>query len=158
MTKRLFIVLLPTVLMFFIWPVAASVGVCGPNNNKALTALIPDAICVSPNGDVRPYACNMPYTKFVSFRSACEQHDDCYGTKGELKSDCDTRFYKSLIRACRAALSNDFPEKGRKSCYQWASHYNDKVRQKGCPSYQAAQSSLGVRGISCNGTGGGKSW
>jgi hypothetical protein len=127
---------------------AAGLGVCGSTLTQRY--FVPDAICVFPNGDIRPYACNMPNTKYVSFSAACSEHDSCYSSPGANKTTCDTRFYKNLTNACRDVLTNSFPNKGRKACYQVAITYNDKVRQQACPAFQNAQSGLGVSNAQCN--------
>ena len=36
-----------------------------------------------------------------SFRSACDGHDDCYGTLGASKRRCDAAFLRAMKRSCR---------------------------------------------------------
>lgn len=127
---------------------AAGLGLCGSTATQRY--LVPDGICVFPNGDIRLFACNMPHAKLVHFTNACEQHDSCYGAKGTKKSTCDTQFYKNLNRACRSILTNSFPEAGRKACFQAAATYNDKVRASGCPAFKGAQSARGLSNPQCN--------
>ena len=127
---------------------ATVLGICG--STKGQRYIIPDGNCIFPNGDVRPFACNMPNTKYVNFRSACSAHDRCYSTKGATRSACDTRLYKDMTSACRSALTTTFPEAGRKACFQLAIGYNDKVRELGCPAFKQAQEALGVKNPSCN--------
>lgn len=128
---------------------ASGLGVCG--STKTQRALVPDSLCVFPNGDVRPYACNMPHAKLVSFQAACTAHDQCYGLAGATKSTCDSRFYKGLTDSCRSTLSSSFPERGRKACYSNAALYNDVVRSpKGCEAFKKAQAARNIVNPQCN--------
>jgi len=126
---------------------AAGLGTCGSTAYQRY--LVPDGLCVLPNGDIRPFVCNMPQGRYVSFTSACSEHDGCYSSRGANKSTCDARFYKGMTTACRDALPNTFPEAGRKACYQTAIHYNDVVRSQACPAFRRAQSVLGVSNPRC---------
>ncbi len=148
--KELFLIFVGGVLSASIpgFSYAAGLGLCGSSATQRY--LVPDGICVFPNGDVRPFACNMPHAKLVPFTNACEQHDSCYGAKGTKKSTCDTQFYKNLNSACRSTLTNSFPEAGRRACYQFATTYNDTVRAKGCEPFKKAQQQQGVRNPVCD--------
>lgn len=145
---------------------AATLGVCGSAAYQR--AVVPDKMCVSLGGDIHPYQCpsadklqclsqkksNNPNgycSTLVSFVSACQIHDSCYGTRGAMKATCDAAFYNNLKGACRSALSGNFPERGRLACYNAAGTYNDAVRQsRGCEAFIAAQKSRGVKNPQCN--------
>ncbi len=127
---------------------ATVLGLCGSSSTQRY--LIPDGACIFPNGDVRPFAGNMPQGKYVSFSAACGEHDRCYASRGANKGACDSHFYRSLTDACRNALTNTFPESGRKACYQLAIKYNDTVRARGCEPFKKAQQNEGVRSPACD--------
>jgi hypothetical protein len=86
----------------------------------------------------------------VNFTSSCQRHDGCYDKRGSIKSACDTDFYKNLNEACRTGMPRDFPEVGRKACFDTAASANDIVRKWGCDAFMAAQKASGVSNPSCN--------
>jgi hypothetical protein len=126
---------------------AVDLGACGSKVYQRY--LVPDGVCIWPNGDSRPFVCNAPHGVYVSFKEACQQHDECYAGVNQRKSSCDSFFYRSLVTLCRTSLTSDFPKKGRKACYNWAVTFNDAVRSQGCSAYQKAQISAGVANPRC---------
>jgi RHS repeat-associated protein len=54
------------------------------------------------------------YMGIVSFGEACKAHDDCYGTPGSDKSQCDAEFGENLKLACKGT----FPDK-KTGDYEW---------------------------------------
>ncbi|MEQ8444144.1 MAG: hypothetical protein RIM72_08760 [Alphaproteobacteria bacterium] len=66
--------------------------------------------CISQNWASEYPACSTPpYANSAItdhfndiFDHACVDHDRCYATHGESKSDCDTRFLANMVQACGA--------------------------------------------------------
>jgi hypothetical protein len=63
----------------------------------------------------------------VSFSNACISHDECYGRSGASKPDCDKRFYRDMLSACREAIPNS-KSNAQRSCIEVAIKYNDILR------------------------------
>ena len=98
------------------------------------------------------------------FTQACQNHDDCYGTCGKEKGDCDEDFLKDMNAVCEsvpakittwcyrsrrhAALSGlshryrctKYP---RSNCRRWASIYHLAVDYLGWLAFNAAQKASG---------------
>ena len=144
---------------------ASGLGICGSSATQR--ALIPDKLCVSVGGRVDAYQCAAAdkmlcrsqtrsnstggyCSTLVSFASACNRHDSCYGSKGAVKSACDSAFYSDLKGACRSGLAAGFPESGRSACYNAAIKFNDAVRSKGCEAFKKAQKDRRVNDPQCN--------
>ncbi len=59
--------------------------------------------CGAKNGTQFPNSYDLIGEPF-DFTSACNNHDICYGTCGNKKSDCDDKFHNEMKRACRDAM------------------------------------------------------
>jgi len=68
------------------------------------------------------------------FGTACKRHDECYGTCGNSKQQCDEQFLQDLITSCRAQS----PSK-RAECFEKASFYYNLVKIFGDAFYITAQ-------------------
>lgn len=82
----------------------------------------------------------------VSFKSACDRHDACYGTcsaSPTKKDDCDRQMYDSAVLACNTAFTVPFGP-GRIAfdfgvCQVVAQTYYDAVSSGGAGPYDRAQ-------------------
>jgi hypothetical protein len=78
----------------------------------------------------------------ASFRSACNEHDECYATCGVAKADCDADFRSNLIAACGNA-EDHFNRCGDNfsvlACQQMADLFHNAVANFGGGNYDAAQ-------------------
>lgn len=74
---------------------------------------------------------------FWSFRSACNGHDDCYGTCGSSQSSCDSQFYDAMRAECRASTFVLSPT--RSQCMGAASLYYSAVAGLGKEPHQEGQ-------------------
>jgi hypothetical protein len=70
--------------------------------------------------------------------SVCNSHDLCYDTCGKSKEDCDGRFEKDIVHACKAAYPRG--TRGRKRCLDFVADYIDAVRIFGHFAYEESQS------------------
>ncbi len=95
----------------------------------------------------------------VSFASACEAHDRCYEKCDEPKSNCDSQFYRDMVKICNS-LSDQKPKhqtyldiagakvpqhqrSPRQTCLAWAKAYYNLVKSFGkgpCVRARKAQS------------------
>ena len=79
-------------------------------------AAAPNLLCYVGNApvsfcDFRGLACgsgwNEPFVPDApggfNFETACQNHDDCYGTCGSEKGDCDSQFLKDMMSVCQKA-------------------------------------------------------
>ncbi|HEV7608942.1 MAG TPA: RHS repeat-associated core domain-containing protein [Steroidobacteraceae bacterium] len=75
----------------------------------------------------------------VSFTKACKNHDNCYGTCGASKKNCDDKFLQETLDACAKALGAGTRLAG--ACYVQAHRYHDMVDRYGDTAFQNAQES-----------------
>ncbi len=83
-----------------------------------------------------------------NFTSACQNHDNCYGTCGKSKAECDQQFLDDMLAICEAKY---FSQHG---CNNTAYIYHGAVNNHGQGPYDQAQKDAGC----CpeKGGGGGK--
>jgi len=67
-----------------------------------------------------------------SFTAACARHDECYGTCGADKEECDRVFFLQMQRECQRYGSPGF-------CVLAARLYYEAVRRFGGSAYREAQ-------------------
>jgi len=73
------------------------------------------------------------------FTSACNAHDICYGTRGNAKSACDSRFYGDMKAICANRYGRWYQAIQRGACYASAWTYYEAVKQFGQSAYDNAQ-------------------
>lgn len=72
----------------------------------------------------------------LSFSSACDRHDRCYGCFGAKKQDCDREFFFDLIKECLKNPGLYGP------CFVTATAYYGGVHFKGQEYYDSAQAAM----------------
>lgn len=98
-----------------------------------------------------------PYTG-VSFASACDRHDECYGTLGAERASCDGRFRDDMESACIGAATmwrfdaidqgligaaiDGYVQDRQHECFGGASVYFGFVAWHGGGPFQAAQANV----------------
>ncbi len=90
---------------------------------SAMAVVIPGALSsasAEPNGcgaesGLSRYLVPNGISGIYDFTSACNNHDDCYGTAGSSKSACDLQFAIELRDSCDGAICSFFAE-----LYAWA--------------------------------------
>lgn len=73
---------------------------------------------------------------WYSFESACSQHDNCYGTCGRSKTQCDDEFLQNMLNTCASLTAGSY---WRNHCEGIADIYYEAVRSRGQNSYNSAQ-------------------
>ena len=68
----------------------------------------------------------------ANFTSACNRHDECYGTCGANKGECDRVFYNQMLKEC-----SKYGTTG--GCAAAARAYYEAVSRSGSDSYNKAQ-------------------
>jgi len=76
----------------------------------------------------------------ASFLSACNNHDDCYDTCNNVKSNCDSTFLGALTSACISAYGSGVSILLLPSCLEVAGVYYEAVNLFGATAFNAAQS------------------
>ena len=79
----------------------------------------------------------------ADFTVACRNHDQCYGTCGRSKDDCDRAFHGDLRSACRDAYSSWLQRPLRRTCLELANAYHSAVHRMGGDAYRDAQRDSG---------------
>jgi hypothetical protein len=84
----------------------------------------------------------------VDFRPVCDNHDECYGTLGESREQCDNRFRSALRAKCEKTLLRSAGGifgtvvtggQALTSCYGVSEVYYRSVRERGGTAYSKAQ-------------------
>lgn len=81
----------------------------------------------------------------VSFESACNNHDKCYGIIGKSQGACDNQFHNEMLTACREAfpdgrfLGRPIRKPQRIACNGAADIYFSAVKKRGGNAYRNAQ-------------------
>lgn len=84
----------------------------------------------------------------VDFRPVCDNHDECYGTLGESREQCDNVFRSALRAKCEKTLLRSAGGilgtvvtggQALTSCYGVAEVYYRSVRERGGTAYSKAQ-------------------
>lgn len=94
----------------------------------------------------------------ANFFDACKGHDCCYGQCGSDKTDCDTEFFKAMIKACGGGAGlgrpvlDVFAGVGLVACLEVANAYHAAVHytQTGQDAYNSGQQE--VCECCCDGT------
>jgi RHS repeat-associated protein len=68
------------------------------------------------------------------FSHCCQQHDNCYGTCGSNKGQCDNDFEKCMVSSCE-----NVPNVNRVHCRRLARIYSGAVKRYGGSAYGKAQ-------------------
>lgn len=95
----------------------------------------------------------------VSFNSACNQHDLCYGTLHRSRESCDEQFRSGLLQACSLgewqwrmeardlgyapSQIEDYVAGRRRECDGFVNIYHGAVMARGEPAFAAAQRQVG---------------
>ena len=74
----------------------------------------------------------------TSFESACNNHDNCYGTCNSFFSICNSQFRNATETICEA-LTGEEREECYDDCMYYADLYSDGVSELGAPWYNDAQ-------------------
>ena len=69
----------------------------------------------------------------VSFTTACNHHDGCYGARTESRASCDAAFYREMVAACQAQRDTHYY-----TCRSFATVYYLGVRAFGSFFYDSA--------------------
>ena len=77
----------------------------------------------------------------ADFRTACNNHDICYGTCGSNKKTCDSTFLGELNAACDKKFNNFWGKisHGLDNCYIAAGIYYGAVALGGSGAFNSAQ-------------------
>jgi RHS repeat-associated protein len=94
-------------------------GWCGPGHHNLLEWFIPEGPWGALGGDL--------------FSPSCQAHDQCYGTCGASKSQCDNKLCENLVHSCM------FYSGDRGNCIEWASMYCQGVKDFAGDAYRNAQ-------------------
>jgi hypothetical protein len=76
----------------------------------------------------------------VSFTTACNHHDGCYGARELSRATCDGIFYREMVAACVADRGTHYY-----TCRSFASIYYLGVRAFGKPFYDSADPATRIR-------------
>ncbi|MEE4599831.1 MAG: RHS repeat-associated core domain-containing protein, partial [Desulfobacteraceae bacterium] len=87
------------------------------------------------SGRNEPFVPDNPFG--FGFSDCCQQHDDCYGTCGAEKTQCDDNFEQCMINSC---ISEGQGRPLRQAlCRSWARRYSWWVRNAGGSAFENAQ-------------------
>ena len=69
------------------------------------------------------------------FTKCCNLHDECYGTCGKDKEQCDNEFKSCANRQCSRAVK-------KAECRSSVNYYMIALKMVSCPMYTSAQESI----------------
>lgn len=102
-----------------------------PDSGKGVIYIPATSGCAGGEFDTRYYKLECEF----NFLAACNDHDICYGTCGNSKSECDNRFLQAMIDSCsRNKTPNSYY-----ACTQIAYIYYQAVNLLGGSAYLDAQ-------------------
>jgi len=127
-------------------------GGCG--SSKWQRFAVPEYVCFSMYGGTLPWVNVCSIAMFTGYKpvylgEACRAHDDCYGSAGAKKSQCDQNFLSLLQETCDATLAGDAWTYGRKNCRNAASEFHYQVSTKGCSAFIEGQTGAGMGNPTC---------
>jgi hypothetical protein len=109
------------------WIASEHVNGCGPADPNFFQSFVPENPNIQFGGP--------------SFTPACNKHDECYGTCGANKNQCDTQFFVNLKELCYDASINNNQLQVQKynECFENTRRYSGAVRKYGEDAYLNAQ-------------------